>query len=419
MRASIDELCARYRNENAHTEHVAALALQLFDATRATLRLPASDRPLLEAAGRLHDVGYSVDADLHPLVSRSIVLREGLTGFTDKQRAGIANIIPLHAGSVGRASRPARCLGAFLRIADGLDYSHAQDASIVNVRRAGKTFIVTVRCDAFPHNRARADLKADLWRSVFPVELKFVAPARERQRLPADLRRLLWVQWKTMLVNVDGAMAGETAAPLHDFRVALRRARVLLRMLPRRIRPLERGLARLGDALSTARDADVWIELLRRVGVTGQFLERELAWRQRQQRVVARVLRGAPFAALRRRMNQFLRVEPPKTAVIPPGALDEQLQRLRRRTKGRRARSADELHELRIALRRARYVAEFTGRDALAQRLRACERPLGRVHDIDNGLARPALPAALVKRLHRLRRKHLRAMTQAWKHLGF
>ena len=32
---SIDELCAAYNNEDVHTEHVTALALQLFDHTRA------------------------------------------------------------------------------------------------------------------------------------------------------------------------------------------------------------------------------------------------------------------------------------------------------------------------------------------------------------------------------------------------
>src|SRR5580700_8007475 len=64
-RLSLDELCAAYHNEDVHTEHVTALALRLFDRTRAWLDLPMSGRQLLDAAARLHDVGYSIDPVHH------------------------------------------------------------------------------------------------------------------------------------------------------------------------------------------------------------------------------------------------------------------------------------------------------------------------------------------------------------------
>lgn len=403
MRATIDKLCRKYRNENAHTEHVTALALRLFDAMGLRLRLPATDRPLLEAAARLHDVGYSVNPAQHPAISAQIVRREGLAGFTTAQRALIAEIIPFHAGPITGGSKHARQLGAFLRIADGLDYSHAQDAGIVRIRGN----VVTVRCDAFPHNRVRAYLKADLWRDVFKSDIRFIAPARERVRLPADLRRQLWIQWKTMLINLPC----DTVEQLHDFRVALRRCRALLRLLPKRMKPLEHSLARIGEVLGPARDADVWIELLRQEGVTGLFLNRELKWRDRQRRVVPR------FAAVRRKLNWLLRVELPALK-IPAGALGKELKRVRRLAKLRHSQSADDLHELRIALRRARYLAEFTGHDGLARRLRASERPLGRVHDFDNGLARPGVPEVLRRSLCRQRRQKLKKLSKTWPQLA-
>ena len=76
-RLTIDELCAAYDNEDVHTEHVTGLALQLFDHTHAALGLPASGRRVLEAAARLHDVGYSLDPMHHMQASAQIVARPG------------------------------------------------------------------------------------------------------------------------------------------------------------------------------------------------------------------------------------------------------------------------------------------------------------------------------------------------------
>jgi len=56
-RLSIDELCAAYDNEDVHTEHVTALALKLFDHTRAALDLPAGARCVeVERAARAHAI---------------------------------------------------------------------------------------------------------------------------------------------------------------------------------------------------------------------------------------------------------------------------------------------------------------------------------------------------------------------------
>ena len=105
-RLSVAELCAKHGNEDMHANHVTALALQLFDATRGLVGAPAGDRPLLEAACRLHDVGYSVNPRRHAQMGREIVRQEGLKGFTDAQREDIAAAIFLH--SAGLKSNEAR-----------------------------------------------------------------------------------------------------------------------------------------------------------------------------------------------------------------------------------------------------------------------------------------------------------------------
>src|ERR1017187_9741855 len=186
-RLSVDELCAAYGNEDVHTEHVTALALCLFDRTRVALGLPAAARRLLEAAARLHDVGYSVDPVHHVPAGAEIVLGKGIKGFSGPECEQISQIMVHHSGKVSASGAPTRLLqlAAFLRIGDGLDYSHAQTAKIVGVRRVRRTIFVTVRSDRFPESLARADRKADLWRAVFPYDIQLVAaPVPKQNREP-------------------------------------------------------------------------------------------------------------------------------------------------------------------------------------------------------------------------------------------
>ncbi|MCX7825353.1 MAG: CHAD domain-containing protein [Verrucomicrobiae bacterium] len=467
---TIERLCAACANENAHTEHVTALALRLFDETRAWLGLRAADRRLLKAAGRLHDIGYAADPENHADLSAQIVLRDGVKGFSEPQRRRIAAIIALHARKLKSWSdhprvaalpdpRRALRLGALLRIADGLDYSHLQDASIARVRRRGNRVVVRIASGASPVNLARADEKADLWRAVMPFNIRFVTRAGPLRRSAPPLRagdhpleaarRLLMFQYRTLLANVEGAIEGRGPEPLHDIRVAVRRMRSALRVF----RPLLPGAsaARIDDALRTlnrslgpARDVDVWIEFLTSDAVSDAmsaepgwrlFLNRQLALQERQRAVVRRLLQGRRFAALRTKLGRLLRIELAQLAraASPAGlrplaarAMAKSLRRIEKRQRLRHSTQPDDLHQLRIALRRARYVGEFFGGvlgrpiAKLTRLIHRTERVLAEIHDIDAGLDQfrhrgPAPPRRLVDQLMRLRRKHLRALKPAWK----
>jgi len=83
-------------NEQAHAAHVASLALSLFDATADFLDVPAEDRPLLEAACRLHEVGYGGSPRRHARAGYEIVRDERLEGFTSSALDDIAAAIYLH-----------------------------------------------------------------------------------------------------------------------------------------------------------------------------------------------------------------------------------------------------------------------------------------------------------------------------------
>lgn len=123
----------------AHVEHVAALALGLFDDLAAA-GLHAGDpdeRELLWAAAMLHDIGVSVDYDDHHKHSRYLILNAGLPGWTQREIALVAQIARYHRkGSPGLddlaplavkgdRERVQRC-AAILRLAEQLERSRDQ-----------------------------------------------------------------------------------------------------------------------------------------------------------------------------------------------------------------------------------------------------------------------------------------------------
>jgi exopolyphosphatase/guanosine-5'-triphosphate,3'-diphosphate pyrophosphatase len=97
-RTSVLNLAAQYRSDVAHTDHVALLALAMFDEL-ARLGLHAGDpleRELLWAACMLHDIGMSVDYDDHHKHSRYLILNGGLPGYSPIEVAIVAQAARYH-----------------------------------------------------------------------------------------------------------------------------------------------------------------------------------------------------------------------------------------------------------------------------------------------------------------------------------
>jgi exopolyphosphatase/guanosine-5'-triphosphate,3'-diphosphate pyrophosphatase len=138
-RASVLNLAGQYHLDVAHTRHVAALALGMFDEL-AALGLHDGDpreRELLWAASILHDVGMSVDYDDHHKHSRYLILNAGLPGFTPVEVAIVAQAARYHRKGMpdpgplralfgeGDAERLDRC-AVLLRLAEDLERSRDQ-----------------------------------------------------------------------------------------------------------------------------------------------------------------------------------------------------------------------------------------------------------------------------------------------------
>lgn len=138
-RASVLNLAGQYHLDVAHTRHVAALALGMFDEL-ARLGLHPGDpreRELLWAASILHDIGMSVDYDDHHKHSRYLILNAGLPGFAPVEVAIVAQAARYHRKGMpdpgplralfgeGDPERLDRC-AVLLRLAEDLERSRDQ-----------------------------------------------------------------------------------------------------------------------------------------------------------------------------------------------------------------------------------------------------------------------------------------------------
>ena len=161
-RRSVYEIAFRFKWEEAHCEHVAGLALTLYDAIRPLLQGPRVDRELLEYAALLHDVGYHINHSEHHIHSRYLIENADFRGFQPEEVAIMANVARYHRNDPPRKKDPNYrrlttdqqrrvCeLASILRIAEGLDRSHFQNVVALRTRLDDERFAVTVETQGDP-----------------------------------------------------------------------------------------------------------------------------------------------------------------------------------------------------------------------------------------------------------------------------
>ena len=257
------------------------------------------------------------------------------------------------------------------------------------------------------------------------------------------VRRHARAQAEIIRQTEDGVRAG-LEGPLHDMRVAIRRLRTLLRAFRKplaatRAAGVEEGYARLLRELGPARDTDVWMLFLKRHpvlrrGASARFLAAQQREKARRQQLVRERLEGPEYARLRQDLERLIeedlkpgtrRVQPNPAAGLGRRALRKALKRIHRRARGLPDLSPEEMHRLRVACRKARYLAEFLSGawdaplDALARRFKAIQDVLGDVHDQDVYLAhlrtcRPRPPARMLKSIHLQRERDRLRFDEDW-----
>jgi exopolyphosphatase/guanosine-5'-triphosphate,3'-diphosphate pyrophosphatase len=186
--ASVRNLANQYPVEQQHVAHVAALALQMYDALaeQGVLEADAVERELLWAAAMLHDIGMTVDYDDHHKHSRYLILNAGLPGFSPREVALIAQTARYHRkGSPGfRELAPlmregdetllTRC-AALLRLAEQLERSRDQLVREARVAAEdGRVRLELVHDGDVSVARWAAERQRELFERAFGRELEIV-----------------------------------------------------------------------------------------------------------------------------------------------------------------------------------------------------------------------------------------------------
>jgi CHAD domain-containing protein len=318
-----EQLLTQHAVDVAHTRHVAALSLALFDVVQKRCDLPGKARPLMEVGALLHDVGMTADPPNHNITGRDIILDTDLDGMDEDQRAIIACMVAFHRKKVRPEAEPAYlrlgkknrrialALASLLRVADGLDYSHTQTTCITECTVKNNQAIIMVAGPHSDEDSSRASKKADLWGKVLdlPVTILQAPPEEHAAQVPvpdADAipavtqskvatktvpspqaevvipvdttstthhndtlaevgRRLLRRHMQRLLKEEAGARADKDIEAVHEMRVATRRMRAILPLLedvaPREeVRAFRKRIKNIAQDLAGVRDCDVFLQ---------------------------------------------------------------------------------------------------------------------------------------------------------------
>jgi exopolyphosphatase / guanosine-5'-triphosphate,3'-diphosphate pyrophosphatase len=184
-RRSVVELGERCGYWSEHAQQVARLALSIFDQTRSVHGLGDREREWLEYAALLHDVGVHISYDRHHRHSYYLIKNGDLRGFDPREIEVIALVARYHRQATPKKSHEGygdlnnelrgtvRVLSAIVRLAEGLDRSHAQALAGIDLFPRGDDYLARLR--------ANGDAELELWaahRHVAPLERELALPIR-------------------------------------------------------------------------------------------------------------------------------------------------------------------------------------------------------------------------------------------------
>jgi len=201
-RRSVMELARRCHYPEAHSHHVARLALSIFHQTRELHGLTNSDSMLLEYATILHDIGFHISANRHHRHAHYLITTHDLRGFSQEEIDIIALITRYHRKTApkknhpefSKASKEAQKkiskLTAILRVADSLDRTHATLVRAVRCTINPKTIELRLETDDDPELELwTARRKGDLFEELFGRRLRFAVDPPVEAMSPRGLAK--------------------------------------------------------------------------------------------------------------------------------------------------------------------------------------------------------------------------------------
>lgn len=185
---SVLHLAENFGYEKQHSQHVALLSMRIFDQTKKLHVLGKREREYLEAAAILHEIGLFVSHVQHHWHSYYLIRNGELLGFTENEKAIIANVARYHRKSHPKYKHEGyqnlsaedqevvTKLASILRIADGLDRTHASLITDVLCKLSKKAAVLKLRREPRSHVELEiwgADRKKDLFESTFDLIVRF------------------------------------------------------------------------------------------------------------------------------------------------------------------------------------------------------------------------------------------------------
>jgi exopolyphosphatase/guanosine-5'-triphosphate,3'-diphosphate pyrophosphatase len=184
-RRSAIELAERCGYWPEHAQQVTKLALAIFDQTRSVHGLGDRERDWLEYGALLHDIGVHISYERHHRHSYYLIKNGDLRGFDPEEIEIIALIARYHRQATPKKShegyrnlrgskrRAVKALSAMVRLAEGLDRSHAQTLAGLDLYPRSDDYLARIR--------AGGDAELELWaahRHVAPLEKILGKPIR-------------------------------------------------------------------------------------------------------------------------------------------------------------------------------------------------------------------------------------------------
>ncbi|MEG1727440.1 MAG: exopolyphosphatase [Acidaminococcaceae bacterium] len=146
LEESTRNILALYSTEVTHNQHIAALALTMFDAWKPLLDLTPAWRKLLRVAALLHDIGITINYYSHARHSAYMIENARLFGLTHKEQIMVAVIAGWHNGVSRNYFRNRQFkdmltdndfnnlskLALLLALAESMDYSQTSQISAIH-----------------------------------------------------------------------------------------------------------------------------------------------------------------------------------------------------------------------------------------------------------------------------------------------
>jgi exopolyphosphatase/guanosine-5'-triphosphate,3'-diphosphate pyrophosphatase len=154
-RESVCELGFRCDWNQAHSQQVAKLSLQLFDSLAGQHMLEAEYRELLDYAALLHNIGAFISISSHHKHSQYIIMNGELRGFSPSEIEIIGHVARYHRKSPPsnknaaysllkpKHKRAVDVLSGILRLANGLERGHRQNVQSLDAAVNGR--VITLR----------------------------------------------------------------------------------------------------------------------------------------------------------------------------------------------------------------------------------------------------------------------------------